>query len=641
MTNAMKKEAQRTKRIISSNPYIPWFLLAMCAVQGFTQPSATSVVSPSLLPEILALNGDLETIQKPKYLSPAALLASPDKQSIFVAEQTAKQVMRLDCATNTVTQTMLMPNEPTGLAISKDGTTLYVTCASERWPAGMVCVVNATSGKVQARIPVGHMARSPVLSPDGQTLYVCNWYNSNVSVVNLASGIETGRIPVTREPYAAAITPDGATLVVTNSLPDQKATDTVSIACKVSLINTATKAVKASIPLPVGSHSLFGLCVTADGKFAFATHLIGRFTIPATTITQGWIHSNNMAVIDIASAKLLNDVELDNATQGFANPWSIGITGDAKYVCVLHAGSNSLTIIDLAQLLVKAQAGTDLSHDFSTIYGIKNAVYLTTKGSRALAMIDSKAYIAGYFSDSLEIVTINGLTSLTYAGCALGPSKPMNGERQGAFNFTDATLCYQQWQSCFSCHPFTRPDALNWILNTPNSFPKNVKSMLYSWWTPPTSWAGKRPAAGGPDGSIRSGISAELFIQPTEVLALPLDTLLMRLKPLPSPSLVKGRLSASAVRGKALFTQIGCTTCHPAPLYWDGKFHDAGVADPFDANSQWDTPSLIEAWRTSPYDHLGSYNNISDMILLRSHSIGAAQLSQQDLNDLIEFVSSL
>jgi len=614
-------------------------LVQIMVAQG--QPNATNIVPPSLLPEILALNGDLETIQKPKYLSPTAMVASPDKQSIYIAEQTAKQVVRLNCATNTVTQTMLLPNEPTGLAVSKDGTTLYVTCASEHWPSGMVCVVNTASGKVQKRIPVGHMARSPVLSPDGQTLYVCNWFNNDISIVDAVAGVETARIPVTREPYAAAITPDGATLIVTNSLPDQKATDTGSIACKVTLVNTATKTVKASIPLPVGSHSLFGLCVTPDGKFAFATHLIGRFTLVATTLEGGWIHSNNMAIVDIANAKLLNDVELDNANQGFANPWSIGITGDSKYVCVLHAGSNSLTIIDLAQLLVKAQAGTNLSHDFSTIYGIKNSVYLTTKGSRNLAMIDSKAYIAGYFSDSLEIVTIGGLTSLTYAGCAIGSPKPMNGPRQGEFNFTDATLCLEKWQSCFSCHPFTRPDALNWTLNSPNSFPKNVKNMLYSWWTPPVSWAGKRPAAGGPDGCIRSGIFSELFITPTEALAAPLDSLLMWLKPLPSPRLVKGRLSASAVRGKVIFAKIGCGGCHPAPLYTNKKFEDAGVPDPYDANTAWDVPSLIEAWRTSPYDHLGSFNNISDMILLRSHSLGASSLSQQDMNDLIEFVSSL
>ena len=617
-------------------------LLVFNSLPAWSQSDAKKTVPPGLLPELLVLNGDLETAQKPKYLSPSELIASPDKKYIYIAEQTAKQVAKFDCLTAAVVQTMQLPNEPTGIAISKDGAALYVTCASDKWPNGMVCVVSTVTGKVTKRIPAGHMARSPVVNPDGVTLYVCNWLESDVSVIDLAAGRETGKITVTREPYAAAITPDGATLAVTNSLPNEKATDTIAITGKVSLINTATKTVRATVPVyPAGTHSLFGICITPDGNYALATHLVGRFTLPATTLSGGWVHSNNMAIIDIAKGALVNDIELDNSMEGYANPWGLGCTGDAKFLCVLHAGSNTMTVIDLPQLLIKAQAGTDLSHDFTAIYSIKKAINLSTKGSRAIAMIDNKAYVAGYYSDSLQVVTITDLGSTASSWYALGPAKPLSGARKGEFNFTDATLCFQKWQSCFSCHPFFRPDALNWTLNSPNSTPKNVKSMLYSWWTPPTSWAGKRPAAGGTDGSIRSGIGAELFTEPTDEVALPLDTFLMRLVPVPSPYLVNGRLGAPAVRGEAIFARIGCGGCHPAPLYTDKKFHNAGVVDPYDANTQWDTPSLVEAWRTGPYGHLGSYDTISDIIKLRAHSLGATQLSDQELNDLIEFVSSL
>jgi DNA-binding beta-propeller fold protein YncE len=536
---------------------------------------------------------------------------------------------------------MLMPNEPTGIAVSKDGATLYVTCASDRWPNGVVCVVSVATGKVTRRIAAGHMARSPVLSADGATLYVCNWLGDDLSVITIASGTET-RIRVEREPYAAAITPDGATLVVTNSLPSEKATDTVSITGKVSLISTATKTVRATIPVyPAGTHSLFGVSISPDGKYALATHLVGLFTIPSTKLEGGWVHTNNLAIIDIASGKLVNDIMLDNAQQGFANPWGLGCTGDGKFLCVLHAGSNTMTIIDYPQLMVKALAGKSLSHDFTAIYGIKSVANLSTKGSRAIAMIGNRAYVAGYFSDSIQVIAVSGLTSTQSTLYPLGPNKPMNGERQGNFNYTNASNCFQQWQSCFSCHPFYRPDALNWILNTTNSTPKNVKSAVYAWWTPPNSWAGKRPHAGGPDGSIRSGLSAELFIQPTEAVAAPLDTFFMRLKPVASRFLVKGRLSTKAARGGALFESIGCGACHPAPLYTDQRFHNAGVIDNFDPNTQWDTPSLIEAWRTAPYSHLGIYDSIQQIIKLRAHSLGAQNLTPQEMSDLIEFVSSL
>jgi cytochrome c peroxidase len=122
---------------------------------------------------------------------------------------------------------------------------------------------------------------------------------------------------------------------------------------------------------------------------------------------------------------------------------------------------------------------------------------------------------------------------------------------------------------------------------------------------------------------------------------VPLDTFLMRLKPVPSPHLVKGRLSASAVRGKAAFVKVQCNYCHPAPLYTDMKFHDAGVADAFDANTQWDTPSLNEGWRTSPYGHLGSYDKMEDIVVLPGHSSEASKLTSQELLDLMEFLQSL
>ena len=108
-----------------------------------------------------------------------------------------------------------------------------------------------------------------------------------------------------------------------------------------------------------------------------------------------------------------------------------------------------------------------------------------------------------------------------------------------------------------------------------------------------------------------------------------------------SPHLEKGRLSGSAIRGKTVFKQVGCNDCHPAPLYTDNGFHNAGVADQWDANTQWNTPSLIEAWRTNPYGHTGWYDKILDIVKLRAHSLGASNLSAQELDDLVNYVMSL
>jgi cytochrome c peroxidase len=182
------------------------------------------------------------------------------------------------------------------------------------------------------------------------------------------------------------------------------------------------------------------------------------------------------------------------------------------------------------------------------------------------------------------------------------------------------------------------------MLAEPLQKSQNTKSMVFSWWTPPTKWDGRQPQAGGLDGSVRKAISTNLMISPTEEVALPLDTFLMGLKPVPSPYLVKGRLSPSAKRGQLLFTnekKTGCTACHPSPMFTDNRQHDAGIADFDNTGQPFNTPGLSECWRTGPYGHLGSYKSIRDLILLRTHATGVTDLSTQELDDLVNYVLSL
>ena len=56
----------------------------------------------------------------------------------------------------------------------------------------------------------------------------------------------------------------------------------------------------------------------------------------------------------------------------------------------------------------------------------------------------------------------------------LGDDPEMTEERRGEMLFNDATLCFQRWQSCSSCHPDARADGLNWdLINDGIGNPKN------------------------------------------------------------------------------------------------------------------------------------------------------------------------
>src|SRR5215831_21052557 len=63
-------------------------------------------------------------------LSPAALAASPDNQTLYISCATANRVLVFDINSQRVRQTIAVPASPLGLALSKDQSELYVTCAA-------------------------------------------------------------------------------------------------------------------------------------------------------------------------------------------------------------------------------------------------------------------------------------------------------------------------------------------------------------------------------------------------------------------------------------------------------------------------------------------------------------------------------
>jgi cytochrome c peroxidase len=210
--------------------------------------------------------------------------------------------------------------------------------------------------------------------------------------------------------------------------------------------------------------------------------------------------------------------------------------------------------------------------------------------------------------------------------------------------FSDADLCFQHWQSCTSCHPDARVDALNWdLMNDGMGTPKNNRSMLLVHKTPPAMSEGVRATA---EEAVRSGITHIQFAVRPEEDAVAIDEYLKTLQPVPSPHLVGGQLSEAAQRGKALFfsERVGCFKCHPEPLYTDLQMHDVASRGQYDRRSEFDTPTLIECWRTAPYMHDGHFTTVEDLIRQGKHGqkMGdVAGLSDQEVKDLAEFVLSL
>ena len=96
------------------------------------------------------------------------------------------------------------------------------------------------------------------MSPDGSKVYVTNSVSINgaVSVIDTATNTVSATIPVGNVPVGVAVSPDGSKVYVANS-----ASNTVSV------INTATNTVSATIP--VGSEPFaFGIFIQPAPRFA-------------------------------------------------------------------------------------------------------------------------------------------------------------------------------------------------------------------------------------------------------------------------------------------------------------------------------------------------------------------------------------
>ena len=219
--------------------------------------------------------------------------------------------------------------------------------------------------------------------------------------------------------------------------------------------------------------------------------------------------------------------------------------------------------------------------------------------------------------------------------------------RKGKFNFSEAKqMCFQGWQSCISCHPDARADALKWDLeNDGNGNFKNDKSLLYAHVTAPSMITGVRDSA---EIATRAGIQYILFWDPAQLedRAHAIDMYLRTVRAVPSPFLDKGLLSTSAKRGKVLFKELKCDECHtPDQYFTDKKKHGGRMPEennrkvPPDGN--WDTPTLHEVWRTAPYSFDGVCATMRCMYEEPiSHGI-EKPISEQDLTDLVEYVNSL
>lgn len=573
-------------------------------------------------------------------MGPVAAAPDPHRPALYLACERSRQIVVLDLATRAFAPLTNLKETPTGLAVSQRSGRLLVTCSGG---SNVIISIAPDTGRVLSSWPAGNGVCSPLLTPDGRTLYVCNRYNNTVWAVTSDSGRVIARGVVEREPVSASLSSDGRYLAIANLLPTGAA-NRPAVGAAVSLLDARSLKTLSTVCLPNGSTSVRAVTFHPQTNICAIVHNIAHFEGVATQVEHGWMNTSALTLLWVGTHRTVT-VLLDEARRGAANPSAVAWTPDGSRLCITHAGTHELSIVDWKSLEQKVSTLREghVIQDFEFLRGIRQRVALGGNGPRALVVAQSFAYVPSFFSDSVTTVdladgSLSGVVTLSE-----GASTDL--AREGERLFHDATLCHQGWQSCASCHPEGRVDGLNWdLLNDGVGNPKNTKSLVYCCETPPAMSLGGRQTAAE---AVRSGLRHVLFANRPESEEDAITAYLQSLKPTPSPWLKNGVLSRSARRGKKLFesARTGCSVCHPPGLFTDLHSYDVGTRAPCDkADDRFDTPTLVELWCTAPYLHDGSAPTVRDVLTTRNPSDRHGRtscLSRREVDDLCAYLLSL
>ncbi len=146
------------------------------------------------------------------------IAVSPDGARLYVVnEDNVGTVSVIDLVNYTeTTRVEVGGSYPVGIALTPDGRRAYVTVGQNGDPfvAVLDTATNKTAGVIRAA-PTA--ATLPAITPDGSRLCIPNTGSDTVSVIDTSTNRVVATIPVGKGPYAAAISPDARHAFVTNA----------------------------------------------------------------------------------------------------------------------------------------------------------------------------------------------------------------------------------------------------------------------------------------------------------------------------------------------------------------------------------------------------------------------------------------
>ncbi|BCD23504.1 hypothetical protein BC30090_2401 [Bacillus cereus] len=248
--------------------------------------SVTSIILAYVtagLSEVFVINTSSNTVIAGPIIAgrfPSGIAITPNGNTAYVANNIDSNVSIINTITNTNVGTIPTDFGPYEVAITPDGSRLYVTAFNN------VIVINTITNTVIDTITLGDKPSGIAITPDGNRAYVTEIVNNNVFVIStITNTVIAPPISVGSNPQAIAITPDGNRAYVVNLDDDN-----------ISIIDTNTNTVINTFPAGDGP---IDIAITPDGTRAYVTDV------------------NNISVINTITNTVIDTITLPMNFQGY------------------------------------------------------------------------------------------------------------------------------------------------------------------------------------------------------------------------------------------------------------------------------------------------------------------------------------
>ncbi len=244
-------------------------------------------------------------------LNPRDLALSPDGTRVYVADNGSNDVSVVDTAQQKTIATVKVGNGPWGIRVTPDGKTVWVANNGDN----TVQPIDTATLVAGPPIAVGAQPGGVAISADGSRLYVADQAANSITPVDLRSGKALNPIPVGAQPRTVIVDANGTTIISSD-----KGANTVT------LFDTAANTLPSTATTIAVGVSPKALALSPDGKTLYVADSGGDSVTP----------------VDLTSHLALAPIVV-----GY-EPVAIAISADGATAYVVNLGDNNCVTVDLS-----------------------------------------------------------------------------------------------------------------------------------------------------------------------------------------------------------------------------------------------------------------------------------------------------